>query len=186
MLTETVARTDADGTTYDIPLLDGFLNPLEFNDGGSAGPLTAAQAAGAIFQGGTRQVGNEIDEFVTEAVRNRLLGLPLDLAVLNIARGRSEGIPPLNARRRQFFAATGDAALAPYASWFDFGFAHQAPGVARQLHRGLRHAPDDHGRHDRWPTSAPRRKPLVDGSVDPGSTADVHVSTGPTPTTRAA
>jgi hypothetical protein len=30
---------------------------------------------------------------VTESVRNRLVGLPLDLAVLNLARGRSEGIP---------------------------------------------------------------------------------------------
>ena len=27
----------------------------------------------------TRQVGNELDEFVTEALRNNLLGLPLDL-----------------------------------------------------------------------------------------------------------
>ena len=31
MLTETIARTRPDGTTYDISLLDGFLNPLEFN-----------------------------------------------------------------------------------------------------------------------------------------------------------
>ena len=30
------------------------------------------------------QVGNEIDEFVTEALRNNLVGLPLDLAALNI------------------------------------------------------------------------------------------------------
>src|SRR5262249_20947536 len=97
MLTETISRVNQNGSRNDIPLLDGFLNPLAFNDGGSAGPLTAAQAAGAIWQGGTRQVGHEIDEFVTEAVRNRLLGLPLDLAVLNLSRGRSEGIPGLNA-----------------------------------------------------------------------------------------
>ena len=38
------------------------------------------QAAGAIVRGMTRQAGNEIDEFVTEALRNNLLGLPLDLA----------------------------------------------------------------------------------------------------------
>ena len=77
-------------------------------------PLTAAQAAGAIFQGGTRQVGNEIDEFVTEAVRNHLLGLPLDLAVLNIARGRSEGVAPLNEVRRQLFHGDRRSALVPY------------------------------------------------------------------------
>ena len=47
----------------------------------------------------TRQVGNEIDEFVTDALRNSLLGLPLDLAALNIARGRDTGIPTLNAAR---------------------------------------------------------------------------------------
>src|SRR5262249_8328641 len=114
---------NGDGTTSDIPLLDGFLNPLAFNDGGPAGPLTAAQAAGAIWQGGTRQVGHEIDEFVTEAVRNRLLGLPLDLAVLNLSRGRSEGIPGLNAVRRQLFLRSGDSSLTPYSDWFDFSFA---------------------------------------------------------------
>src|SRR5262249_41826690 len=123
MLTETISRINGDGTTSDIPLLDGFLNPLPFNDGGPAGPLTAAQAAGAIWQGGTRQVGHEIDEFVTEAVRNRLLGLPLDLAVLNLSRGRSEGIPGLNAVRRQLFLRSGDSSLTPYSDWFDFSFA---------------------------------------------------------------
>ena len=127
MLLENIARTNADGSNNDIPLLDGFLNPFAFNDGGSAGPLTAAQAAGSVFQGGTRQIGSEIDEFVTEAVRSRLLGLPLDLAVLNLARGRSEGIPPLNSVRRQLFAASSDPAMAPYESWFDFSFAMRNP-----------------------------------------------------------
>jgi beta-lactam-binding protein with PASTA domain/Ca2+-binding RTX toxin-like protein len=123
MLTETIARTRPNGSTYDIPLLEGFLNPLEFNHDGNGGTLSAPQAAGAIFQGGTRQVGNMIDEFVTEAVRNRLLGLPLDLAVLNIARGRSEGLPSLNALRREIYLATNDSAMVPYGSWFDFAFA---------------------------------------------------------------
>jgi Ca2+-binding RTX toxin-like protein len=123
MLTETISRTNQDGTTNDIPLLNGFLNPLEFNNGGSAGQLTAAQAAGAIFQGGTRQVGMEIDEFVTEAVRNNLLGLPLDLATINLARGRSEGVAPLNAVRRDLHLATEDPQLTPYTDWADFGFS---------------------------------------------------------------
>jgi len=68
----------------------------------------------------TRQVGNEIDEFVTEAVRNNLLGLPLDLAVLNIARGRDTGLPSLNGARAQFYEMTGDSQLTPYISWVDF------------------------------------------------------------------
>ena len=53
--------------------------------------MTPEEATGAIVRGLTRQVGNEIDEFVTEAVRNNLLGLPLDLAAINIARGRDTG-----------------------------------------------------------------------------------------------
>ena len=33
MLTENIPRTYEDGTTNDIGLFEGFLNPLEFNDG---------------------------------------------------------------------------------------------------------------------------------------------------------
>ena len=51
------------------------------------------------MRGVTRQIGNEIDEFVTEALRNNLLGLPLDLAAINIARGRDTGVPSLNEAR---------------------------------------------------------------------------------------
>ena len=76
----------------------------------------------------TRQVGNELDEFVTEALRNNLLGLPLDLATLNMARARDTGIPPLNAARRAFFAESrATPALAPYTSWADFGFSLRHP-----------------------------------------------------------
>ena len=78
-------------------------------------------AAGAIIRGMTRQVGNEIDEFVTSALRNNLLGLPLDLPTINLARGRDTGVPSLNAARREFYDATNNAAeLRPYESWVDF------------------------------------------------------------------
>ena len=40
------------------------------------------------------QAGNELDEFVTNTLRNNLLGLPLDLATINMARARSRGHPP--------------------------------------------------------------------------------------------
>ena len=119
MLNETVARINPDGTSNDIPLLDAFLNPVAFN--GPDGQMNASQAAGSIVQGMAQQVGNELDEFVTEALRNRLLGLPLDLATINLTRGRSEGIPSLNAARRHFFQVTGDSQLAPYQDWFEFG-----------------------------------------------------------------
>src|SRR4029453_3891496 len=121
MLPERVSRINADGSNNDIRLLNAFTNPVAYNDGGAAGPLTADKAAGAIIRGLVLQVGNELDEFVTSSVRNTLLGQPLDLAALNLARGRSEGIAPLNEVRRQLFAQTKDASLAPYPNWFEFG-----------------------------------------------------------------
>ena len=71
--------------------------------------------------GSSDQAGNEIDEFVTETLRNNLLGLPLDLPTLNMTRAREAGVPPLNDVRRQIFAQTNDGQLAPYTSWTDFG-----------------------------------------------------------------
>src|SRR5205085_7224695 len=121
MLPERVGRTNVDGSVNDQRLLNVFLNPRAYNDGGPAGPLTAADAAGSIIRGTVRQVGNELDEFVTSSVRNTLVGLPLDLPAINIARGRSEGIPSLNQARKQLFAQTKNSALQPYATWFEFG-----------------------------------------------------------------
>ncbi|MEO5851894.1 MAG: peroxidase family protein, partial [Nocardioides sp.] len=37
MLTETISRTNADGTSNDISLLEGFLNPPSYTNGGTAG-----------------------------------------------------------------------------------------------------------------------------------------------------
>ncbi|MDH1631548.1 peroxidase family protein [Pseudomonas mosselii] len=125
MLTETVDRfdpafnpilSDPDNPDQQLGLIAAFLNPLAFAGSGA----TADEAAGAIIRGVTRQLGNEIDEFVTEALRNNLLGLPLDLPALNLARGRDTGIPSLNEARREFHAMTGDSQLKPYISWVDF------------------------------------------------------------------
>ncbi|MBA4174638.1 MAG: heme peroxidase, partial [Hyphomicrobium sp.] len=91
-------------------------NPVEFVASGA----NADEAAGNIIRGMTRQYGNEIDEFVTEALRNNLVGLPLDLAAINIARGRETGVPTLNEARAQFFAGSGDTQVKPYESWFEF------------------------------------------------------------------
>ncbi|MEQ1809062.1 MAG: peroxidase family protein [Terricaulis sp.] len=127
MLTETVDRFDADFSlvnsdnpnqddSQQIGLIAAFLNPLEFVASGE----DAATATAAIIRGMTRQSGNAIDEFITEALRNNLVGLPLDLAALNLARARDTGIPGLNEARRQFYAMTGDSKLTPYTSWIDF------------------------------------------------------------------
>ncbi|MBD8629355.1 heme peroxidase [Oxalobacteraceae sp. CFBP 8753] len=117
MLTETVSRLDGDLNNKDIGLIQAFLNPVEFNRaGGEAGEATAIAD---IIRGMSRQVGNEIDEFVTGALRNNLVGLPLDLAALNIARGRDSGEPSFNEARAAFFEMSGDAQLKPYTSWAD-------------------------------------------------------------------
>ena len=123
MLTETVARTDASGNSDDIGLIQAFLNPVEYADGYA----NNLDAAAAVVRGMTKQVGNEIDEFTTEALRNNLVGLPLDLATINLARGRDTGIPSLNDARRMFHDDSGLSALLPYESWADFGAALRHP-----------------------------------------------------------
>jgi Ca2+-binding RTX toxin-like protein len=78
-------------------------------------PQTYAQeGAAAITLGLSRQQMNEVDEFITPALNQGLLGQPLDLAAINIARGRDMGIPTLN----DFREAIG---LTRYVSWADYG-----------------------------------------------------------------
>ncbi|WP_417581806.1 peroxidase family protein [Pelagibacterium sp.] len=119
MLTESIDQYSAEFVPNHISLIQGFLNPTAFTGPGSTIPDEVA--AGAIIRGMTRQVGNEIDEFVTSALRNNLLGLPLDLATINLARGRDAGVPSLNEARRSFYDATNqDVRLKPYDSWVDY------------------------------------------------------------------
>jgi Ca2+-binding RTX toxin-like protein len=106
-----------------IGLIDAFLNPIAF---GAAG-TNPDEAAGAILRGMTRQAGNEIDEFLTGALRNNLVGLPLDLGAVNIARARETGVPSLNEARRQFYADTQDSRVKPYDSWHDFALSLKNP-----------------------------------------------------------
>jgi Ca2+-binding RTX toxin-like protein len=126
MLTESVPRFElnADGTVAmeadgitpklnDIGLIQAFLNPVEYAKFGS-------EAAAQIIQGTTHQIGSEIDEFTTGALRNNLVGLPLDLAAINIARGRDTGVAPLNVLRAELYALTNDQTLKPYANWAEF------------------------------------------------------------------
>lgn len=117
-------ETNSDGTMVIGPdgqpvltnmgLIEAFLNPLAFASMGT-------DAAQQIAQGSIHQIGSEIDEFVTGALRNNLLGLPLDLASLNLARARDTGVAPLNMVRAQIYDATGDQTLKPYSNWAEFG-----------------------------------------------------------------
>jgi Ca2+-binding RTX toxin-like protein len=106
-----------------LGLFEAFLNPtafLNYDDSTGMNTLSPEEASGAILRGVTRQVSSEIDEFVTGALQNNLLGMPLDLPALNIARARESGVPRLNPARRMFYKETGDTALAPYKSWVDY------------------------------------------------------------------
>ncbi|MEA2780690.1 MAG: hypothetical protein QOK29_2234 [Rhodospirillaceae bacterium] len=121
MLTGTVDRLDnnlnlLNGELDQKTLLAVFLNPQAYV--GSGADLATINAN--LIRGLSRDVGNAIDEFIVSDVRSNLLGLPLDLAVLNISRGRETGIPSLNQTREQLYNDSGLADLKPYESWFDF------------------------------------------------------------------
>jgi len=131
MLTQTVDRFDADFNPLlddfsqdasQLGLFEAFLNPLALYNSNVAGEaqLSPEVATGAVVRGITRTRANEIDEFVAGALQNNLVGLPLDLGAINIARSRDVGNPRLNAARRKFFTATQDNRLLPYAHWADY------------------------------------------------------------------
>jgi Ca2+-binding RTX toxin-like protein len=124
MLTDGMPRVflNADGTETaatepELNLIEAFLNPVAFALNST---ISADQAAGAIVRGMVVEHGNEIDEFIVSSLRNNLLGLPLDLGAINIARGRDTGVPSLNDARAQLYAASGSTFLKPYDNWVDF------------------------------------------------------------------
>jgi Ca2+-binding RTX toxin-like protein len=126
-LRETIDAIDPDGMVTKFALSGAFLNPAQF----------AATGASDILRGMSQQVSNEVDEFLTPAMQQSLLGQALDLGAINIARARDVGLPTLNETRRALHDAlvaerAADPstphhtnlivdALNPYTSWADFG-----------------------------------------------------------------
>jgi Ca2+-binding RTX toxin-like protein len=111
MLAETLNLKDAAGVTEERSLLNAFLAPTTYTG------TTAADLA----RGLTTQVGNQIDEWVTDTLRNHLVGQKLDLATANIVRGRDSGTPSWNDTRASLYQQTGIFSLAPYQSWSEVG-----------------------------------------------------------------
>jgi len=123
MLDGEVGRLNNDGTETSGGALDlatSFFNPTVFNP-------TAPNHEGdidAFLKSETTGEAQEVDVFVTDAVRNFLFGPPgaggLDLAALNIQRGRDHGLADYNKMRVAFGLAkvtnfsqiTSDTALA--------------------------------------------------------------------------
>ena len=97
------------GKIMSLTLKDSFLNPSLF----------ASVGAGAIALGMTHQQMNAVDEFVTPALNQGLLGQPLDLAAINIARGRDMGMATLN-EMRDALGKAGKQHFAAYANWSEF------------------------------------------------------------------
>ena len=132
-LRETIDAIDPNGSVVKWALSAAFLNPGAY----------AATGAENIMRGMSQQLGNDVDEFLTPAMQQSLLGQPLDLGAINIARGRDLGIPTLNEVRRQLHDAlvaerAADPstphhtnlivdALNPYTSWAEFGSQMQHP-----------------------------------------------------------
>ncbi|WP_298436361.1 peroxidase family protein [uncultured Jannaschia sp.] len=121
MLTEAMPRVMVDETTGelstdDMGLIAAFLNPVAFDNDGA---MSADEAAAAIVRGMSTERGSAIDEFVVDSLRNNLLGLPLDLPAINIARGRDTGIPSFNDTRAELYAQTGSTWLRPYENWVE-------------------------------------------------------------------
>jgi len=90
-LSETLLRLDADGSEIaagHLALRDAFFAPSRITDEGGIDPFLRGLAS---------QVCQTVDIYVNDAVRNFLFGPPgaggLDLAALNIQRGRDHGLP---------------------------------------------------------------------------------------------
>ena len=92
------------GKIMSYALEEAFVNPAGF----------AKLGAGSIVLGMERQLMNEVDQYVTPALSQGLLGQPMDLGAINIARGRDLGLPTLNVFKAQ--AGLGKA----YVDWASF------------------------------------------------------------------
>ena len=82
----------------DLTLLDAFFNPIMVLQDGGIEPLLKGMAS---------QVMQEIDGRMVDDVRNTLFGAPgsgvgMDLAAINIERGREMGLPDFNSVRKTF------------------------------------------------------------------------------------
>ena len=132
MLTEFVDRGTynsltgtATGTIINDLLLNDFLSPGKYVTKAADGTNTG----GEVAIGMTRQVGNAIDEWMTPTLRNNLVGQKLDLAMLNIIRGRDSGVPSWNDTRASLYSQTGMSTLRPYDSWNDVGLNLLNPDI---------------------------------------------------------
>lgn len=99
MLSSELLRLDADGSVADegnLSLAEAFFSPGEVLENG----------IDSLLRGAAAQVAQEIDNQIVDDVRNFLFGPPgaggLDLASLNIQRGRDHGLADYNQVREDY------------------------------------------------------------------------------------
>lgn len=98
-LSPTLLRLDSSGSVIpegNLGLQDAFFSPFIITDEGGIDP---------ILRGLASQLHQRVDSMIVDDVRNFLFGPPgaggLDLASLNIQRGRDHGLPSYNDTREQ-------------------------------------------------------------------------------------
>ena len=134
----------ADGSTQTIQLSDAFFRPDKFDEFG----------AEAILNGAANKSAQELDENIVDSLRNMVMNAPgsprLDLAALNVQRGRDHGLPTLNQARAEL-------GLRPITSFNDPIFRD---GVGAEL-ASVYDSPDQ---IDLW-TGMLSERPVGDGLV---------------------
>ncbi len=97
LVSEKVAVKQDDGSIKQVSLDDVFFNPN----------FTKQEGIGAILSGQSEQTSEKVDNKIVDGLRNRLFGPPgsgapgLDLASLNIQRGRDRNLPTYNEMRKE-------------------------------------------------------------------------------------
>ena len=147
-------REGADGKAIpggDLAMLNAYFVPEKLNEGG----------IDPLLRGLVSFTQEPTDEGITSALRNMLFGKPgrggMDLAALNIQRGRDHGLPDLNTYRE----ALG---LKPYES------INELTGGDEKLNRKLESVYKNVGEIDPW-VGVLCEDPLPGSSVGPTITA---------------
>jgi len=147
MVSDQITPIDENGEAMDsIALKDAFFNPEQFSETG----------IDAIIRGMSSNEAQAMDTEIVDSLRNFVLDGPfsprLDLAALNIERGRDHGLPTLNDARRAF-------GFEPITSFDDPAFRD---GVGERL-ASVYDSPDD---IDMW-VGLLAEKPTGDALVGP-------------------
>lgn len=128
LVNEQILRLDNEGneTAYGmIQLAEAFFNADKIVLEGGVEP---------ILKGMSHQLQQDFDPFIVGSLRNFLFGNPssngLDLAVLNIERGRERGVPRFNDLRR----ALG---LTPYTSFSDLTGNEETAGKLAEVYSSV-------------------------------------------------